>query len=211
MINGRKWYATITQRTDEWLQLRLGKLSGSRYGKLHSKSGKLLKSAETLALTLLAEKLTGEPEMINQSFAMQQGIELEPDARDMYEQFTQQKVEEIGGVMAFCEDVRPLWYSPDGVIGESGLLEIKCPQPKEYLRILINDNAIEDYMPQLQFGLFVSGLQWIDFIAYNPDFDIPFKIKRVYPDIEYFGKMKNIIREFNKLLDAMEYKLLKIK
>ena len=127
---------------------------------------------------------------------MEQGIEREPHARKKYESFCNCIVDEVGGIQD-----GELWYSPDGMVGEDGLIEIKCPQPVKHLRNLLDVEMWKDYEHQIQFGLMVSGRKWCDFISFNPDFpsDNAFKVVRVERDEAYIA----LLRERVKALDVM--------
>ena len=189
----------LKQGSPEWLAARVGKISGSKVKEIMSPRG-LGKTGHTYALKILAERLIGEPEEIPITHAMQWGIDHEDEAREIYESFTGNVVEEIGGW-----ELGDLWGSPDGLVGDDGIIEIKCPQPKKHLENLIAKTP-DFYMAQLQFNMFVSGRRWVDFITYNPMFgnDTAMKITRVEYDQEYCEKMveridqlRTLIRQYN--------------
>ncbi len=191
-----KIHKDLQQGTMEWLLARLGKLSASNVAPLMAARG-LGKTAKTYALELVAERLTQMPKHISMSFAMEQGIEREPDAREIYEQSEGLTVEQVGGIEA-----DGLWFSPDGLVGEDGIIEIKCPQPPKHLANLLGE-GIEDYKPQIQFALMVTGRKWCDFISFNPDFsdETAFKVVRIEPDIEYIELMRERIEAFNVIVE----------
>ena len=193
----------LIQRSEDWLKLKCGKISASKVSAIMGARG-IGKTGRTYALELLAQRLVGEEEPQYVTDAMQTGIELEPVARDIYERHTHTTVVEVGGIEA-----DGLWYSPDGLIGDLGLLEIKCPQRKQHVNNLLSDEVDPQYIAQLQFGLMVTGRKFIDFVSFNPDFDNDhaMKIITVARDKQYIRIMNDRIIEFNVLLDAMEGKL----
>lgn len=156
----------ILQNSDEWIQLRLGVATASNFDKIITPGGKesatLSKYAnKTLALELFYEKLK-EAEHI--SLAMQAGKDYEPEARQLYQEKTFNIVEEI---TMFKSDCGNFGYSPDGLVGDDGLIEIKNLEADAHSEVLINKKMPNDYIPQVQGGLWVSGRKWCDFIAYN--------------------------------------------
>jgi putative phage-type endonuclease len=154
----------VEQRTPEWFAARLGVPSASNFGKVITPGGKKSTQVEGYLNRLVADILTGRSEQMESSDAMQRGTELEPEAREYYELIAG-PVQEIG----FCIHDDGFGCSPDGVVGEDGLLEIKCPLAHtqvEYLR----DNCIPSiYIPQVQGQMLVMGKQWCDFLSYHPD------------------------------------------
>ena len=193
----------IVQRTQQWLDLKAGKISASKIAPLMAPRG-LGKQAHTLALEVLSERITGALSDNPVTWAMERGIELEPEARKIYSEAIEKRVIEIGGF----ED-GDLWFSPDGCIDEDGLCEIKCPLSKKHMEILLSDTVLPEYIPQLQFGLMISGRDWIDFVSYNPDFPDQYAMKviGVHRDDNYIQLMKDRIDEFRALISMMEKKL----
>lgn len=109
---------------------------------------------------------------------MWRGVEAEPFARDIYSGHYQQAVEV--GFMLREEDSWTLGYSPDGLVGDDGLIEIKAPRAKTHLKTILADEVPWHYMAQCQSGLLVSGRKWIDFVSYVGG--MPLYVKRVLPD-----------------------------
>jgi putative phage-type endonuclease len=158
----------IQQGTDEWLALRRGVITASTIGKLLTPTGKAAKndSARTQLLQLLAERITGESEASFYNDDMARGHLLEPLARDLYAS-SYAPVQECGFItMDF--DGATIGYSPDGLVGDNGLIEIKAPRPKGHLRSLLSGEVPAEYLPQVQTGLAVTGRRWCDFISYAP-------------------------------------------
>jgi len=168
----------IQQGTDEWLALRRGVITASTIGKLLTPTGKAAKndSSRTQLLLLLAERLTGESEASFYNDDMARGHLLEPLARDLYAK-SYAPVQECGFVT--CDfDGTTIGYSPDGLVGDDGLIEIKAPRPKGHLRSLLSGEVPTEYMAQLMTGLAVTGRAWIDYISFSPG--LPLYVNRCY-------------------------------
>lgn len=132
--------------------------------------------------TLVAERITGQTEETAMTPDMWRGVEREPYARDLYSGHYHH-AEQIG-FMVRTEDDWELGYSPDGLVGVDGLIEIKCPRAKQHLNTILADAVPSQYVAQLQAGLLVSGRQWIDYVSYHPG--MPLFVKRVTADPAWF-------------------------
>lgn len=190
-------YPHIEQGTDEWRDLRAGIVTASTIGQLITPSTLKVASNETsrgLTLTLAAERITGRPEDSPMTSDMWRGIESEPRARDKYAE-TVAPVRELG-FMTRTGEGWTLGYSPDGLVGTDGLIEIKSPRPKGHLRTILTNQVPSMYMAQLQAGLFVSGRDWIDYISYSGG--MPMFVKRVAPDEDWFKAIKAAVTAFEK-------------
>ena len=174
-------YKDLEQRSDEWYELRRGIVTASTVGQLITAS--TIKPASNtasraLTLSLLTERITGIVEPTYQSPDMYRGVVCEPIARDLYSE-RYAPVDQCGFM------VRDDWgwrigYSPDGLVGDDGLIEIKCPQPKEHVRTILADAVPAQYMAQCQAALLVSGREWLDFVSFSGG--LPLYVKRVEPD-----------------------------
>lgn len=190
-------YPNITQGTDEWRDLRAGIVTASTVGQLITPSTLKVASNETsrgLTLTLAAERITGRTEDTPMTSDMWRGVENEPRARDKYTE-TVAPVRELG-FMTRTGEGWALGYSPDGLVGTDGLIEIKSPRPKGHLRTILTNQVPSMYMAQLQAGLFVSGRDWIDYISYSGG--MPMYVKRVEPDEDWFKAIKAAVTAFEK-------------
>ncbi len=156
----------VEQGSSEWLKLRLGKITASKMKDLltNGRSGKPSKTAETYMYELIAERLTGESKPFFENDAMRWGTDKEPEARAMYELHNNVTVEEV----AFIELDENIGMSPDGLVGDKGLLEIKCPATVTQLKRALTDDYSSDYTAQIQMQLWVSGREWCDFVSYDP-------------------------------------------
>lgn len=135
-------------------------------------------TSRALTATLVAERIAGITEDTFISHDMWRGIDLEPIARDTYSGH-HAAAEEVG-FMVRREDTWTLGYSPDGLVGADGLLEVKAPRAKGHVLAVLNDEVPAFNMAQIQAGLLVSGRKWLDFIPYVAG--LPLWVKRVFPD-----------------------------
>jgi putative phage-type endonuclease len=162
------YHFDIQQGTDEWLALRRGVITASTIGKLLTPTGKAAKndSARTQLLQLLAERITGESEASFYNDDMARGHLLEPLARDLYSESFDPVIE--CGFITMEFGTTTIGYSPDGLVGDDGLIEIKAPRPKGHLRSLLSGEVPAEYLPQVMTGLAVTGRRWCDYISYAP-------------------------------------------
>lgn len=156
------------QRTDEWFAARLGKATASRIADIvaRTKSGYSASRANYSA-QLVAERLTGTVAESFSSAAMAWGTEKEPEARAAYEWETDATVTEIG----FVDHPRIAMSgaSPDGLVGDDGLVEIKCPNTATHIATLLGGKVIPSkYEAQIQWQMTCTGRQWCDFVSYDP-------------------------------------------
>jgi putative phage-type endonuclease len=172
----------LEQGTDEWLAARCGIVTASVVGQLITpKTVKPAANDYSRALTasLVAERITGYVEPTFPSRDMERGTLSEPIARDIYAEHYGVAVDQIGFMIREEADWK-LGYSPDGLVGDDGLIEIKAPRQKTHLATILADEVPLEYMAQVQAGLFVSSRKWADFISYNGG--MPLYVKRVLPD-----------------------------
>jgi len=183
----------IEQGTDEWRALRLGIATASRFDSIITPAkGELSKQADGYARELLAEWLSGQAAETYQSAWMARGNDMEPEARDYYAFERETVVERVGFV--YADDSRMYGCSPDGLIGDDGLLEMKNPKPSTHIGYLLNGGLPLDYRPQVQGSLLVTGRAWCDFLSYCPG--LPPLLLRVTRDEDYIGKMRAALAAF---------------
>ena len=149
-------------------------------------------TSRAITATLAAERITGWTEDTPMSRDMFRGVWSEPLARDLYSGHYEQAVEV--GFMRRDEDGWTLGYSPDGLVGTDGLIEIKAPRSKTQLLTAITDEVPAHYMAQCQAGLLVSGRKWLDFVSYVGGMHI--YVKRVTPDPMWFAAIESACRTF---------------
>ena len=159
---------TESQRTSEWFEERIGKITASRARSAmdFTKAGKEGADRKKLRRSLAGERITGKPAYVPVNFAMARGTELEPEARAKYEEVTGTKVEETG--FWPHPTIACAGASPDGLIGEDGLLEIKCPMLETHIGYVEDGIVPEDYKPQMTLQMASTGRKWCDFVSYYP-------------------------------------------
>ena len=174
------YYWDIEQGTDEWHDLRRGLITASAIDCLLTAGGKPAsnETSRKALYKLLGERLTGESDDSASTFDMARGHLLEPYARDIYAQRFGPVVE-CGFIVATLGNVQ-IGYSPDGLVGDDGLIEIKSPRAKKHLLSLLTDTVPAEYISQVQTGLAVSGRRWCDFISYCPG--LPLFVQRCRRD-----------------------------
>jgi len=180
----------MEQGSAEWLALRLGKVTASRMKDVLSKGRGTAqsKTAETYMMELLCERLTGESKPFFENDAMQWGTATEPQARAMYELMSGNTVKEV----AFVEHNEFIGISPDGMIDDDGLIEIKCPTTITQVRRSLTDNYSKDYYTQIQCQLWVTEREWCDFLSFDPRLDIAasYLLQRVERDDVFIDAMR---------------------
>lgn len=182
----------IEQGTPEWHDLRLGRITASVVKELVTPGGKIAKSEKVRdrLYDLAAQRVTRRAEFYENEH-MRRGHREEPLARFAYEKKTGNTVKECGFI-----DNGVVGYSPDGLVGDDGLIEIKSRIQKFQIATFIKDEVPPEYMMQLQTGLFVTGRKWIDFVQYSNG--MPLFIKRVEPDL----KLHELIKEATDSAEA---------
>ena len=182
----------LEQGSEEWFKARLGIPTASRFKDIVTPAkGDKSKSYKTYMYELIAEKLIGDKEDFFKSEWMERGSEIEPLARASYEFMHDVKVDEVGIIL---NDDETIGVSPDGLIGDVGGLEIKCPKPSTMVKYMIANELPLEYKPQVMGALWMSGREWWDFLAFHPSMDF-FEI-RVYRDEEYIKKLDIHLNDF---------------
>lgn len=199
-------YADLEQGSPEWLAARCGLLTASVIGKLITPTLKVAdnETSRGATLTLAAERITGHVDYVHPTFDMQRGHDDEPFARDYYaEHFA--PVEEVGFIVREETDYK-IGFSPDGLVGADGLIEIKSRKPKSHIATILSGRPPGYNVAQLQAGLFVTGRDWIDYVSFSAG--LPLWVTRVYPDQRWFDAIEatatafetnvaQIIRDYN--------------
>lgn len=155
------------QRTPEWFAERLGKITASRIADVvgKTKSGSYGAARKNYMAELLCQRLTGQQEEKFTSAAMQHGTDTESAARAMYMLETGTDVTETGFIPH--PTIAMSGASPDGLIGEDGLIEIKCPNTATHLEFLQSHKPKHEYLLQMQWQMACTGRQWCDFVSYD--------------------------------------------
>ena len=182
----------MAQRDPDWFKLRAGKFTGSRFADLmaRTKTGPAA-ARKNLIVTLAVERITGDCVETYCNGAMQRGIDLEPLARQAYELEHMVVVQEVDFIQ---HPTLPfVGCSPDGLVGDDGMVEIKCPSAagKHYDALMSGAHAVE-YSWQLQGQLWVAGRAWVDAVSYDPRFPegLQLAICRVVRDAERIKELE---------------------
>jgi putative phage-type endonuclease len=158
----------LEQGSDEWKAARLGHVSASNIAAVMSKLKDGSESATRRAykIRLVAERLTGMAQETYKNAAMEWGNEQEPFARIAYEATEGLLVDKTG----FWKHPDKEWIgvSPDGLVGNDGLIEIKCPNTTTHLEYLWDEVVPSEYRKQIQMQLWVTRRKWCDFVSYDP-------------------------------------------
>lgn len=198
---------SVQQGSQEWLDMRLGKITASRISDImaNGRNGKPSQKTQSYMMELISEILTGQSKPFFENDAMRWGTETEPQARAMYELMTDNEVKEV----AFIELNEFVGMSPDGLVGDDGLLEIKCPTSQTQVQRALSNCYHSDYKAQIQMQLWVSERKWCDFVSFDPRIstDASFLLERVERDEEYISEMEKRVTAF---IEEMKIKLGKL-
>jgi len=195
-------YHYCEQYSDEYDRLHLGLPSPSNFSKIITPKGDPSKQWENYAYHLLAERLLQRKVNSYTSPFMENGMEMEPQAAAEYELLTDNETKKVGIVL---DDLGRWCCSPDRLVGDDGLLQIKCPQPNTQLKYLVTGKTDRDYWPQLQGELFVTGRQWVDIYAWSPE--LPPSLIRVERDVEFIAGLEKLLIDFNIFMEKVTNKI----
>ncbi len=193
----------IVQGSEEWRQLRLGKVTASRVADIIAKTKTGYSTSRANYLTeLVLERVTGSPADRYQNDAMRQGTELEPIARAAYEFETDAVVEQIA--FATHPSLPMCGASPDGLVGTDGLLEIKAPQAAAHLDTVLTETVPAKYVTQIQWQLACLERQWCDYVSFNPLFPVSVRlfIKRIHRNDEFIAELESEVLKFLAEIDG---------
>ena len=188
----------VEQGTPEWFQARAGIPTASNFKLVMAKGQG--KTRKTYMLKLAGEILTGEVQEQFSNQHTERGNELEPEALELYELQTGNKVEKCGFIKAFGAG-----YSPDGMVGDEGLIEIKTKLSHLQIELLLKDTVPSEHVAQIQGGLWVSGREWCDFVSYCPG--LPLFIARVRRDEKKIAEIEGSVEAFNLELNEIVKKI----
>ena len=202
----------IEQRTPAWFQARIGKVTASKVADViaKTKSG-YSATRDNYMAQLVCERLTGEKAEGFSNAAIQHGIDTEPLARAAYEALHDVLVDEVG--FAPHPSIEMAGASPDGLVGEDGLIEIKCPQTNTHIETLLSQSVPGKYNTQMQFQMACTGRKWCDFVSFDNRLpaDLQLFVKRVPRDDVFIKQMEEEIVKFLKELDTKINQLMKVK
>ncbi|WP_336277118.1 lambda exonuclease family protein [Bartonella sp. CB178] len=191
----------MEQRTAQWFQARLGKITASNIYSVINKTAKGLPTSKygDYKIKLITERLTGEVIPYYESDDMQWGVEHEEDAIEEYSFIYDAAVTRCGFVPH--PTIEMAGASPDGLIGEYGLIEVKCPRSTTHIRFFINNEIKPEYLAQMQFQMACTGRKWCDFVSYDPRFTghsahLRLKICRIHRDEEQIEQINETVKAF---------------
>jgi putative phage-type endonuclease len=196
----------MEQRTTEWHQARLGKVTASRVSEVIAKGKGATR--ESYMADLIVERLTGQRGGGFSTAHMEWGTEQEPHARAAYSARTGELVEEVGFIQH--PRLEHAGASPDGLVNDEGLVEFKCPATSTHLDTLLAGEVPTKYIPQIQFQMACTGRKWCDFVSYDPRLPEHLRmfVKRVERDEKYIttleGEVKTFLAELNEKLEKLQ-------
>jgi len=200
------------QGTPEWLQERAGKVTASGISNVIAK-GRGNEPSATRAKymgQLIAETLTGQPAKTFTNAAMDHGIEHEPMARARYEIAFGVMVEQVGLILH--PKIDRAGASPDGLVDEEGLLEIKCPETHTHIEYLLANTVPTVYRPQMAWQCACTGRKWVDFVSFDPRMpeELQLFAVRYVPDEKYLSELEGAVIGFLAEMDMKLEELRKV-
>lgn len=187
----------MEQLSAEWRAARCGKATASKIADIvaRTKSGPGASRKNYLA-QLVAERLTGVSADGFTNAAMQHGTETEPQARNAYSFYADVDVEEVGFIIHPAIDMSGA--SPDGLVGDDGLVEIKCPNTATHIDTLLGRTVPEKYVTQMQWQMACTGRAWCDFASYDPRLPESLRlfVARVNRDDALIATLEGEVRAF---------------
>jgi putative phage-type endonuclease len=199
----------MEQGSPEWFAERCGKVTASRVADViaKTKTGYSTSRAKYMS-ELIVERLTGSKTETFQSSAMAWGTNTEPQARVAYQSAMGVLVDEIGFVPH--PTIEGAGCSPDGLIDDLGMVEIKCPTSQTHLDNLLSAELPAQYKPQVQWQMACAARDWVDFVSFDPRMpeDMQIMIVRVDRDDKFIGEMEKEVVAF---LGELEDRISKIK
>lgn len=195
----------LEQKSPEWFALRLGTCTGSNFSKLVTAKGSVSEQYKKYASQKVAECITGHGQEFSDfaTKAMLRGNELEPLAVQVYEETMGYRTREIGMVMTDCGRFA---VSPDRYVGRDGLLEIKCPLQDKHMENMLLEEVPDDYKPQIQAQLKITGRKWCDFMSFHPEMYPPV-ILRMEEDPEFQETLDEAMEAFIYDMDMKIWRL----
>lgn len=200
---------SIIQGSDEWHSLRLGKVTASRVSDVTAKVKTGVSASRTNYMAqLIAERLTGSVEATYTNGSMQWGNEQEPEARLAYQFYANELVEQV----AFIPHplIEMTGASPDGLVGQDGLVEIKCPNTSTHIDTLLSDRTPAKYIKQMMWQMACTGRKWCDFVSFDPRMpeEMRLFVKRVHRDDNLIASLEAEVSEFlceiNNKIEALK-------
>lgn len=190
------------QNSAEWLAARCGSLGASSIADMVAKTRTGWGASRfNLAAKLVCERLTGTPQESYTNAAMQWGHDTEPQARAMYEFMRDVAVQQVGLVLH--PSISKSHASPDGLVGDDGLIEIKCPNTATHIETLLSEDVEGKYVKQMQWQMACCGRAWCDFVSFDPRLpaEMQMFVQRVPRDDEFIAELEREARLFLAEID----------
>lgn len=188
----------LNQGSEEWLQARIGKCTGSRFNDACSftRAGSETAARRNYKYQIIAERLTNEQQDFYTNRAMDWGTDTEDSARLAYEFKTGHDVKQVG--MLVHPELPDVGFSPDGLVGDDGAIEIKCPETSTHIQTLTSGKIPYKYLEQVLGVMWVTGRKWCDFISYDPRLpeDLQMIVIRLNRDEQQIEQLDSDIRTF---------------
>jgi len=202
----------MEQGSDAWFNIRIGKVTASRVADVLAKTKTGYSTTrDNYMAQLVCERLTGQKGESFTNAAMQHGTETEPLARAAYEARYDVLVDEVGFVSH--PTIKMSGASPDGLVGDEGLLEIKAPNTSTHIETLLSESVPNKYYTQMQFQLSCTRRKWCDFVSFDNRLptELQMFVKRVPRDDVYIRLIEDEIVKFLAELDTKINQLMKVK
>lgn len=205
-MNDIQYFMDLEQGSPEWFAARAGIPTASNFSTVmaRGRGGGESLTRRKYMLTLLGELLTGEVQEGYSNAHMERGKAMEDDARNAYEFQTGNECARVGFVRNGLAGA-----SPDSLIGDDGILEIKTKLPHLQLEVLLSGEVPSEHIDQIQGQLFITGRQWCDFVSYWPG--LPLFVKRVYPDLDHMARISCAVKAFVEEMNELKARIEAIK
>jgi len=187
----------MKQQTTEWFAARLGKATGSRISDIVAKTKTgYAASREDYMFQLVVERLTGVNTVSFSSKEMQWGVEQEEYARAAYEAHMGVLVEQVGSIDH--PRIAMSSASPDGLVGDDGMIEVKCPMTKNHLNMFLGQSIAKVYKDQMMWQMAVTGRKWVDYVSFDPrcPAGLQLFIQTVERDDKYIAELETEVIKF---------------
>jgi putative phage-type endonuclease len=198
----------MEQGSQEWLNIRLGKVTASRVSDViaKTKTGWGASRANYMA-ELVAERLTGVPAGSYTNAAMMWGTDQEPNARAAYSAQTFDTIEQVGFVPH--PSITMSGASPDGLVSADGMLEIKCPNTATHIETLLGGSIPAKYETQMLWQMACAKRDWCDFVSFDPRLppEMQLFVKRLERDDKRIAELEEMVSDFLAELDEKVAKL----
>lgn len=200
----------IIQGSPEWHAIRCGKVTASRIADVvaRDRSGKGWGVSRTnYAAQLIAERLTGVPAETYTNAAMQWGTDMEPDARAAYQFYANMRVQVVGFVAH--PSIADSGASPDGLVGDDGLVQFKCPNTATHIETLFGASISGGYQKQMLWEMACTGRRWCDFASFDPRLpeSMRLHVTRFHRDDEAIKALESEVVDFLKELRLTVHRL----